>query len=104
MSGAILETYVFTEMLKSWWHVGRIPQVYYYRDKEGKEIDLLFVQDQMFYPLEVRKSISPRREWAASFTALDRFKRGWAEGGVVCLCREILPLSDKVAAIPLGLI
>jgi len=104
MSGAILETYAFTEMLKSWWHAGKMPQVYYYRDKGGKEIDFLFVQDQVLHPVEVRKSTSPRREWAASFTALDRFKRGWADGGVVCLCREILPLSDKVAAIPVGLI
>ena len=104
MSGAILETYVFTEMLKSWWHAGKMPPVYYYRDKEGKEIDFLFVQDQVFHPVEVRKSLSPRRGWAASFTALDRFKQGWAEGGVVRLCREMLPLSDKVTAIPLGLI
>jgi predicted AAA+ superfamily ATPase len=46
MSGAILETYVFAEMLKSWWHRGKTPQVFYYRDKEGKEIDFVFVQDQ----------------------------------------------------------
>jgi predicted AAA+ superfamily ATPase len=104
MSGAILETYVFAEMLKSWWHQGKAPQVFYYRDKEGKEIDLVFVQDQVFYPVEVRKSAGPRREWAAAFTALDRFKQGWAEGGVVCFCRERLPLSDKVTAIPMGLI
>jgi len=104
MSGAILETYVFAEMLKSWWHRGKTPQVFYYRDKEGKEIDLVFVQDQVLHPMEVRKSTSPRREWATVFTALDRFRQGWAEGGVVCLCRERLPLSDKVTAIPLGLI
>ena len=67
MSGAILETYVFSEVLKSWWHRGKSPQVYYYRDKDGKEIDLLFLQDEAFYPLEVKKSASPQREWAEAF-------------------------------------
>jgi len=104
MSGAILETHVFAEMIKSWWHRGVTPPLYYYRDKEGKEIDLLFVQDQSLYPVEVRKSASPRREWAQAFSVLDRFKQGWASGGVVCLCPEMFPLSQKVAAIPLGII
>ncbi len=45
MSGAILETYIFAEILKSWWNRGRQPPVYYYRDKDGKEIDLLLVGD-----------------------------------------------------------
>lgn len=104
MSGAILETHVFAELLKSWWHRGASPPVYYYRDKDGKEIDFLFFQNQVFYPIEVRKSASPRREWAQGFSVLNRFKRGWAEGAVVCLCREMLPLSEKVTAVPLGVI
>jgi len=104
MAGPLLETYVFGETVKSWWHHGKTPPLYYYRDKEGKEIDLLFVQDEAFYPLEVRKSAAPRREWAQVFSVLDRFKRGWAAGGVICLCRETLPLSEKVAAIPLGVV
>ena len=46
MSGALFETYVVSEILKSWWHKGRRPQIFYYRDKDGKEIDLLFIADQ----------------------------------------------------------
>jgi hypothetical protein len=104
MSGAVLETHVFAELLKSWWHRGTAPPVYYYRDKDGKEIDFVFFQNQMFYPIEVRKSASPRREWAQGFSVLNRFKRGWSEGAVVCLCRDMLPLSEKVTAVPLGVI
>jgi hypothetical protein len=104
MSGAILETYIFAEILKSWWHRGKSPQLYYYRDKDGKEIDFVFLQDGRFYPLEARKSAGPRREWAQTFSTLDRLKQGRAEGGVVCLCREALPLSDTVTAIPVGLL
>ncbi len=104
MSGAILETYVVAEVLKSWWNRGKQPPIYYYRDKDGREIDLLFVQDQAIYPVEIKKSASPRREWIQSFTALDRLKPSRSEGGVVCLCRERLPLADNVTAIPVGLL
>jgi predicted AAA+ superfamily ATPase len=50
MSGAILETFILTEILKSYWHNGKRAPLYYYRDKDKKEIDLLIVQDDVIYP------------------------------------------------------
>ena len=102
MGGAMLETYVVAEVLKSWWNQGKQPPVYYYRDKDGKEIDLLLVQDRAICPVEIKKSASPRREWAQQFATLDRLEPGWREGGIVCLCRERLPLTEKINAIPVG--
>jgi hypothetical protein len=104
MNGAILETYVVAEVLKSWWNRGKQPQLYYYRDKDRREIDLLLAQDGALYPVEVKKSASPRRDWVQSFAALDRLKPGWSEGGVVCLARERLPLTDRINVIPVGLL
>ena len=104
MSSAILETYVVVEVLKSWWNHGKQPQLYYYRDKDGKEIDLLLVQDRAMYPIEIKKSAQPRPEWVSHFGTLDRLRPAWAEGGVVCLCRELLPLTRKASAIPVGLL
>jgi len=102
--GAMLETYVVAEVLKSWWNRAKQPPVHYYRDKDGKEIDLLLVQDKAIHPVEIKKSASPRREWAHVFSTLDRLKPGWSAGGVVCFCRERLPLTEKVTAIPIGLL
>ncbi|MBU0638445.1 MAG: hypothetical protein KKB50_06230 [Planctomycetes bacterium] len=93
-----------TEVLKSWWNRGKQPPASYYGDKDGKEIDLLLIQDQVFYPVAIKKSASPRREWAQPFVALDRLRPDRPEGGVVCLCRQRLPLTDKVTAIPVGLL
>ncbi len=104
MSGAMLETYVFTEILKSWWNRGKQPPLYYYRDKDGKEIDLLIVQDRAICPMEIKKSASPRSEWAKNFDALDRLRPAWTEGGVICLCREVIPLTKKTSAIPIGVL
>jgi predicted AAA+ superfamily ATPase len=102
MSGAILETYALCELLKSWWHNGRRPLLYYYRDKDRREIDFLLVQDQVLYPIEVKKSSSPRREWAGQFSALSRLKRKVGAGAVLCLCRQLMPLTEAASAVPIG--
>lgn len=104
MSGAILETYVFSEVLKSWWNRGKQPQLFYYRDKEGREFDLLIMQDRKIHPVEVKKAASPRPDSGASFAALDRFGSSVGSGAVVCLCRDMLPIRKGVTAIPLGLL
>ncbi len=104
MAGAMLETHVLCELLKSWWHHGKSPQLYYYRDRDGHEIDFLFVQDQVFYPVEVKKSASPRRELAQPFAALRRLKQPVGEGAVVCLCQQTVPLAQDVDAVPVGVI
>ena len=104
MSGAILETYVFSEILKSWLHIGQKPGLYYYKDKDGREIDFLFEKDRTLYPVEVKKSASPRRDWVRNFHALDRLGLQRGEGAVVCLCKESLPIDASVSAIPTGMI
>jgi predicted AAA+ superfamily ATPase len=104
MSGAILETYALSELLKSWWHQGKKPQIYYYRDKDLREIDFLLVQDQALYPLEVKKSASPKKEWIGHFSALSKLKLNIGKGGVLCLCKQMMPLNEAANAIPIGLI
>ncbi|MGA2259873.1 MAG: ATP-binding protein [Acidobacteriota bacterium] len=104
MSGAILETYALCELLKSWWHRGKKPLLYYYRDKDHREIDFLLVQDQVLYPLEVKKSASPKREWVGHFSALSRLKLKVGEGGVLCLCKQVMPLTETANAIPIGIV
>jgi hypothetical protein len=104
MSGPMLETHVFSEVLKSWWNRGKQPQLFYYRDKEGREIDLLIMQDRKMHPIEVKKAGSPRPDSVAGFAALDRLGSSVGPGGVICLSREILPIRRGVTAVPLGLL
>lgn len=104
MSGAMFETHVFSELLKSWWHRMRTPNLYYYRDKDGREIDFVFEQDRTLFPIEVKRSATPRRDWVRTFSALERLGKTVGEGGVICLCEEPAPLSRGTTAIPVGLI
>lgn len=49
MTGAILETWIIAELLKSYWHAGRQAHFYHYRDKDQKEIALVILQDGVLY-------------------------------------------------------
>jgi hypothetical protein len=102
MSGAILESWIFAEILKSWLHSGRRAPFYYYRDKDQKEIDLLIVQDGTIYPLEFKKTASPGKETVRHFQVLEKLGMEIGTGGVVCLAVSSLPLTDTTNTIPVG--
>ena len=102
MSGAILETHVFVEILKSWWHRGQEPRAFYYRDRDGREIDLLLLKDRTVYPIEIKKTTQPSPAVARSFQALDRLPLKRGAGAVVCFSQEVLPLDKRTNAVPAG--
>jgi predicted AAA+ superfamily ATPase len=102
MSGSLLETYVVGEILKSWWHNGRRAPLYFYRDRDGREVDLLIDQDNLLYPIEIKKTATPSGRPMQAFRALGSLGRAVGPGAVVCLCETDVPLSAEVTAIPLG--
>lgn len=104
MSGAILETFIMVEILKNYQHLGKNLEFYFYRDKDQKEIDLLIIQDQKIYPLEFKKSTNPKRSVAKYLNSLHHLNYPVSSGGVICLVDQILPLSDNVNAIPIGML
>lgn len=101
MSGAILETYIFSEILKSWWHCGEAEVFYYYRDNDQKEIDLLIHKGGKLYPVEFKKSTNPSPKSFSHFKLLNKVEeRG--HGAIVCLRQEDTPLSRDTDAIPVA--
>ena len=105
MSGAILETFIFGEILKSYWHNGKRAPLYYYRDKDKKEIDLLIVQDDVIYPLEFKKTANPNFDLAHHFNVLKNLdKTTVGPGGIICLVSKLIPISKNITAIPVGLL
>jgi predicted AAA+ superfamily ATPase len=86
--------------LKSWWNNGKRPSLYFYRDRDKKEIDLLIDLDNTLYPLEIKKTASPRKELLRHFGALKRLGRTIGPGGLLCMVKTILPVTKEVNAIP----
>lgn len=104
MSGAVFETFSFTEILKSYWHHGKRAPFYYYRDKDQKEVDLLIFKDDVVYPIEIKKTASPHPAMIGNFFTLRGLRKSVAEGALVCLCEKTFPLSNTVNAIPVGIL
>ena len=62
MAGALFETFVVSEILKSYQFRGKEAPIYFYRDKEKREVDLLFDIDGMMYPLEIKMASRVRQD------------------------------------------
>ena len=103
MAGAFFETYVVTEIYKSYINVGRIPPLYYYRDSNMKEIDLIIWQDGMVYPIEVKKSSNPVGA-TKNFSVLNSEKIVRGMGSVICLANDLRPIDQDNWTVPAWLI
>jgi predicted AAA+ superfamily ATPase len=102
MSGAIFETYVFAEILKSYWHNGKDPLIYFYRDSDQREIDFVFESSGTLYPVEVKKTATPSLLATKSFSALQALKKPIGMGAVICMREKDIPLSREIMAVPIG--
>jgi uncharacterized protein len=102
MAGSLFETHVLGELLKSWWGRARTPDLYYVRDKDGREIDFLVVRDQLAHVVEAKAGATPKREWASGLSDLGRIGLARGSAAVVCLCRKPAPICEGVDAVPVG--
>ena len=100
MSGALFETWVVAELLKSYWHNARQAPFYYYRDKDQKEIDLLIERDGRMHPIEIKKTAQPGRDAVRHFRVLENLGLDIGQGAVICLSAATLPLTAQVDAVP----
>lgn len=103
MDGAFFETYVVSEILKSYYNMGKQPDLYYYRDVDKKEIDLLKADGQSVYPIEIKKSKNPS-DPDKNFGALAQLKLSVKPGLVICMSDTLVPLKRDVWLCPVDLI
>ncbi|MGF1548473.1 MAG: ATP-binding protein [Thiotrichales bacterium] len=102
LSGAILETWLVAEILKSYWHNGHEAPLHFYRDTDQKEIDLLIGSGDTLYPVEFKKTASPSRDGVRRFATLGKLGKEIGPGAVVCFVERDVPLSRDVMAIPVS--
>ena len=99
-SGEILETFVVAEILKSYIHNGRKPNISFYRDKDKKEIDVILEENGKVYPIEIKKKTNPDKKDIKNFDVLKKAGLQVGEGAVICLAKTYLPLTESVNIIP----
>lgn len=116
MSGAFFESYVFSEIYKSYLNGGKEPPVFYYRDKDQKEIDLLIYENGTLYPVEIKKAASSGKDAIKHFKVLQpltdpelhgdyaQSKILIGNGAVICMANDLLPIDSKNWFVPAWLI
>jgi len=102
LSGAFIETYVVSEIVKSYIHNGKIPNIYYYRDSNKEEIDVIIEENSKVYPIEIKQTATPTLSMAKNFKLIDEKKRG--VGAIVCLNDKFIPMNKDVNIIPISYI
>jgi len=116
MSGAFFESWVFSEIYKSYLNAGKEAPVFYFRDKEKREIDLLIYENGTLCPIEIKKTASPGTSAIKHFKVLDPITEperfGMLEqvrteiggGAVICMINDLLPADKKNWFVPAWLV
>ena len=100
-AGHYLETYVISEIIKSYNAVGIEPKISYYRDKEKNEIDLIFEKNNKIYPFEIKKTANPTKTMIKNFEKLEKIKK-IEPGGIICLYDDLIHIDEKNYIIPIS--
>jgi len=116
MSGAFFESWVFSEIYKSYINAGKEAPVYYYRDKEKREIDILIYENGTLYPIEIKKAASPGKDALKNFKVLspvteperfgelEQYKTEIGNGAVICMASDLLPADNNNWFVPAWMI
>lgn len=102
-AGRVFETFVVGEVLKSFWNAGKTrPPVFYYRDKEQREIDLVIEEGRKLYPVEIKMTANPQASMAGHFRVLQDIPEMELQAGIIlCQYDQPLWLREDVLSLPL---
>ncbi len=105
MSGAFMETYVVSEIIKNFYAHNKNPKEYlfYYRDTDQKEIDLLYVDAGNIFPIEIKKGLAPTKP-TKNFDILRKYNLNIKPGLVIDNCERIRPINEKAWSVPIYLL
>jgi predicted AAA+ superfamily ATPase len=92
------ETFVISEIIKSYHHNLKSPNLYYFRDSDGNEIDLLIQQDGKYYPIEIKKTSTPMPNDTSAFKTFAKLET-LGEGSLICMTDKFSPLTSTINAI-----
>lgn len=104
INGAILENYVVAEILKSYHNDAKDCLLWYYRDRESNEIDLVIESDGLLHPLEIKRSVNPGSQLLRAFRILDQGSVPRGKGAILCMRPELSAVNSENFIVPIWMI
>ena len=104
MSGALLENFAVSEIVKSYQNAGLEPYLYFYRDRDAKEIDLLMEANGTLWPLEIKKTAMPDRRMTKNFGVIEKSPLRKGTGAILCLAEHFGALDRETLIVPIWMI
>ena len=104
MSGALLENYTVVEIIKTYQNAGQEPFLYYYRDKDAREIDLILERDGKLFPIEIKKMASPPKKLTKVFDLIDKSPLQRGTGAILCMADQLGAFDQNNLIVPISLI
>lgn len=104
LNGAILENYVVAELLKTYHNNAKECLMWYYRDKEMHEIDMIIEGDGMLHPLEIKRSVNPGSELVGAFDILNKGSVPKGKGAILCMHPTLSAVNADNYIVPIWMI
>ena len=104
INGAILENFVVSELLKSYHNNAKECLLWYYRDSNSNEIDMVIESDGMLHPLEIKRSVNPGSELISAFKLLDKASVPRGNGAILCMRPKLSAINSENYIVPIWMI
>lgn len=104
MNGALLENYTVSEIMKSYQNAGLEPYIYYYRDRDAKEIDVIIEGDGKLCPLEIKKTATPDKRIIKTFGVIEKSPIEIGTSAVLCMADQLSAFDKDNLIVPIWMI
>ena len=104
MNGALLENFTVSEIMKSYQNAGLEPYLYFYRDRDAKEIDVVLEGDGKLCPLEIKKTAAPDKRLTRVFSVIDKSPLQLGTGAILCMADHFSAFDRDNLIVPIWMI
>ncbi len=104
INGHILENFVVSELLKSYHNNAKECLLWYYRDSNSNEIDMVIESDGALHPLEIKRSVNPGSELISAFGLLDKASVPRGNGAILCMRPKLSAINSENYIVPIWMI
>lgn len=104
MSGALLENFTVSEIMKSYQNAGKEPYLNYYRDRDAREIDVIIEGDGKLCPLEIKKTANPDKRITKTFSLIDKSPLVLGTSAVLCMSDRLSAFDRDNLIVPIWMI